>query len=113
MQIVHCGDPSLHTFLINCYIFFFSYFKAALSKLSKSKTMAFVPATNNNEIDDITRMKRERDFFSVKLHSLQSHGESFFQVIIQLYFIFLLVILGTGTIIDGVSAEQLFQDICK
>ena len=76
--------------------------------------MAFVPTTtNNNEIDDITRMKRERDFFSVKLHSLQSHGESFFQVIIQLYFVFLLVILGTGTIIDGVSAEQLFQEICK
>ena len=75
--------------------------------------MAFVPTANNNEIDDITRMKRERDFFSVKLHSLQSHGESFFQVIIQLYFVFLLVILGTGTIIDGVSAEQLFHDICK
>ena len=93
---------------------FFSYFKAALSKLSKSKTMDFVPTTTTtNEIDDISRMKREQDFQSVKLHSLHSHGGSFFQVIIQLYFVILLVILRTGTIIDGMSAEELFQDICK
>ena len=76
--------------------------------------MDFVATTTTtNEIDDIARMKREQDFLSVKLHSLQSHGGSFFQVIIQLYFVILLVILRTGTIIDGMSAEELFQDICK
>ena len=91
----------------------FSYVKTALSVLhSDSKTkVSFVPA--NDEMSDVTRMRRERDFFAAKFHSLQSHGESFFQVIIQIYFMFLLVILGTGTIIAGVSAEQIFQDICK
>ena len=76
--------------------------------------MDFVATTTTtNEIDNITRMKREQDFLSVKLHSLQSHSGSFLQVIIQLHFVILLVILRTGTIIDGMSAEELFQDICK
>ena len=62
---------------------------------------------------DVTRMKREKEFHAIKLHSLESHGQSFFQIIIQIYFLFLLLILGTGTVIAGVSAEKFFQDICK
>ena len=58
-------------------------------------------------------MKREKEFHAIKLHSLESHGQSFFQIIIQIYFLFLLLILGTGTVIAGVSAEKFFQDICK
>ena len=83
-----------------------------MSEPSNSK-LSFNLANNNEEMNDIKKMRREKDFFAVKFHSLQSHAESFLQVIIQVYFMCLLVILGTGTIIAGVSAEELFQDICK
>jgi hypothetical protein len=58
-------------------------------------------------------MKREKEFHAIKLHSLESYAQSFFQIIIQVYFLFLLLLLGTGTVIAGVSAEKFFQDICK
>lgn len=70
-------------------------------------------STNGDDMTMATRIKREREFQAVKYHSLESHGESFFQVITQVYFLFLLLILGTGTVIAGVSAETFFQDICK
>ena len=65
------------------------------------------------EISDVTRMKREKEFHAIKLHSLESHGQSFLQVILQVYLLFLLLILGTGTVIAGVSAQKFFENICK
>ena len=62
-------------------------------------------------ITDVTRMKREKEFHAIKLHSLESHGQSFFQVIVQVYLLFLLLILGTGTVIAGVGADKFFEDI--
>lgn len=70
-------------------------------------------AGGSGGISDVTRMKREKEFQAVKLHSLESHGQSFFQIVIQVYFLFLLLILGTGTVIAGVSADKFFHDICK
>ena len=58
-------------------------------------------------------MKREKEFHAIKLHSLESYAQSFLQIIIQVYFLFLLLLLGTGTVIAGVSVEKFFQDICK
>ncbi len=63
--------------------------------------------------DDISRIEKEREFHATKFHSLESHGEAFFQIIIQMYFMFLLVIMGTGTVIAGVNAKDFFNDICK
>ena len=71
----------------------------------------FSPNTEEDEgVTDVIRMKREKEFHAIKLHSLESHSQSFFQIIIQVYFLFLLLILGTGTVIAGVSAEKFFQD---
>ena len=83
-----------------------SYLKCIRS-LVKSNTVT----PNGNQLDDIKRLRREKEFHATKLHSLQSHGQSFFQIIYQVYLLFLLLILGTGTVIAGVSAEKFFKNI--
>ena len=98
-----------------------SYIKAILCLIrsyasNSDSTTTFSPNAQNewNEgVTDVRRMKREKEFHAIKLHSLESYAQSFFQIIIQVYFLFLLLLLGTGTVIAGVSAEKFFQDICK
>jgi len=80
---------------------------------SSDSTTTFSPNAENEGVTDVRRMKREKEFHAIKLHSLESYAQSFFQIIIQVYFLFLLLLLGTGTVIAGVSAEKFFQDICK
>lgn len=48
---------------------------------------------------------------AVNLHSLEASSNSFFQVVIQIYFLLLLVVFGTGTIISGVDALDVFKAI--
>ena len=86
----------------------FSYLKAIRS-LVKTNTVNI----NGNQLDDIKRLRREKEFHATKFHSLESHGQSFFQIILQTYFLFLLLLLGTGTVIAGVNAETFFKNICK
>ena len=50
---------------------------------------------------------------AVNLHSLEASGNSFFQVIIQLYFMTLLVVFGTGTVIAGVDVVDFFKSVGK
>ena len=103
------------------FIILFSYIKAILSLIrsyanNSDSTTTFSPNAENewNEgVTDVRRMKREKEFHAIKLHSLESYAQSFFQIIIQVYFLFLLLLLGTGTVIAGVSAKKFFQDICK
>merc|ERR550532_1986190 len=84
----------------------FSYLKAIRS-LVKTNTVNI----NGNQLDDIKRLRREKEFHATKFHSLESHGQSFFQIILQTYFLFLLLLLGTGTVIAGVNAETFFKNI--
>jgi len=101
------------------FVTLFSYIKAILSLIrsyasNSDSTTTFSPNADNewNEgVTDVRRMKREKEFHAIKLHSLESYAQSFLQIIIQVYFLFLLLLLGTGTVIAGVSAEKFFQDI--
>jgi len=44
----------------------------------------------------------------------QAQAESFLQIIVQLFFMILLVLLGAGTIVAGVgSAQNFFDKVCK
>ena len=84
-------------------------FGSIVSCLVKTNTVNI----NGNQLDDIKRLRREKEFHATKFHSLESHGQSFFQIILQTYFLFLLLLLGTGTVIAGVNAETFFKNICK
>ncbi|TRY78633.1 hypothetical protein TCAL_14430 [Tigriopus californicus] len=48
---------------------------------------------------------------AVNIHSLEASSNSFFQVVIQIYFLLLLVVFGTGTIISGVDALDVLKAI--
>ena len=50
---------------------------------------------------------------ALQLHSIQTSSESFLQIVIQIYFMVLLVIMGGATLIAGREAEDFFNDICK
>ena len=50
---------------------------------------------------------------SLQLHSIQTFSESFLQIVIQIYFSLLLVVMGGSTLIAGRNAEEFFNDICK
>jgi hypothetical protein len=102
------------------FVLCFSYFKAAFGLVQASRDNNKVHNSGNNtfspsinELEDSVKLRREKEFHAVKFHSLESFGESFLQITIQVYFMFLLVILGTGTVIAGVNAEDFFYDICK
>ena len=86
----------------------YSYLKA-LRSLIKTNTVNI----NGNQLDDIKRLRREKEFHATKFHSLESHGQSFLQIILQTYLLFLLLILGTGTVIAGVDTETFFKSVCK
>ena len=61
-------------------------------------------------------MRRWREAYdhAIQLHSLQAQAESFLQIIVQLYFTVLLVLLGAGTVVAGVgSAQNFFNKVCK
>lgn len=46
--------------------------------------------------------------------SFQAQAESFLQIIVQLFFMILLVLLGAGTVVAGVgSAQSFFDKVCK
>ena len=49
----------------------------------------------------------------LQLHSVQTGSESFLQMVIQIYFMVLLVVMGGATLIAGREAEDFFNDICK
>jgi hypothetical protein len=66
-----------------------------------------------NTVSLAARWREEYDQ-AIQLHSLQAQAESFLQIIVQLYFTFLLVLLGTGTVVAGVgSAQSFFDKVCK
>ena len=50
---------------------------------------------------------------ALQLHSIQTGSESFLQMVIQIYFLVLLVVMGGATLIAGREAEDFFNDICK
>ena len=50
---------------------------------------------------------------ALQLHSVQTGSESFLQMVIQIYFMVLLVVMGGATLIAGREAEDFFNDICK
>ena len=68
---------------------------------SNGKTKTLTPNDNNN------------DDQALQLHSMQTHSESFLQMVIQIYFLVLLVVMGGATLIAGREAEEYFNDICK
>ena len=50
---------------------------------------------------------------ALQLHSMQTGSESYLQMVIQIYFMVLLVIMGGATLIAGREAEDFFNDTCK
>lgn len=48
---------------------------------------------------------------AVCVHYLEAAGSSFFQIAMQLFFMLLLVALGTGTVIDGVDVVDFFKSV--
>ncbi|CAB4065475.1 unnamed protein product, partial [Lepeophtheirus salmonis] len=47
----------------------------------------------------------------IKFQSLEGMGETFLQIILQLYFLCILVFLGTGTLIAGINAQEFLSDV--
>ena len=68
---------------------------------SNGKTKTLTPTDSNN------------DDQALQLHSMQTSSESFLQMVIQIYFLVLLVVMGGATLIAGREAEEYFNDICK
>ena len=50
---------------------------------------------------------------ALSLHSLEASGNSFFQIVLQLYFLLLLVSFGAGTFVAGVDAITFFRTVGK
>lgn len=48
---------------------------------------------------------------ALNLHSLEAAGNSFFQMVIQLHFLLLLVSFGAGTFIAGMDAHTYFNRV--
>lgn len=88
---------------------------AKATKPQKQSSNSFSPQPQSFKSDEVVKLKvarqQEEIYSAIQLHSLETHGESFFQLCIQLYFLFLLVLMGTGTIVAGVDAESFFNDI--
>ena len=57
--------------------------------------------------------QKDPDHHALQLHSMQTGSESFLQMVIQIYFMVLLVVMGGATLIAGREAEDFFNDICK
>ena len=57
--------------------------------------------------------QKDPDYQALQLHSMQTGSESFLQMVIQIYFMVLLVVMGGATLIAGREAEDFFNDICK
>ena len=57
--------------------------------------------------------QKDPDHQALQLHSMQTGSESFLQMVIQIYFMVLLVVMGGATLIAGREAEDFFNDICK
>merc|ERR1719412_991478 len=53
---------------------------------------------------------KDVDDQALQLHSMQTGSESFLQIVIQVYFMVLLVIMGGATLIAGREAEDFFND---
>ena len=58
-------------------------------------------------------MMNDVDGQALHLHTVQTLSQSFLQIVIQLYFLVLLVIMPGATIIAGRDAEDFFGDVCK
>ena len=57
--------------------------------------------------------QKDPDHQALQLHSMQTGSESFLQMVIQIYFMVLLVVMGGATLIAGREAEDFFNDICR
>ena len=101
------------------FFFYFSYVKAII-RLLRNKTKEDV-VRNGLEMeigqDGSTKVmaikNNSPDDQALQLHSVQTGSESFLQMVIQIYFMVLLVVMGGATLIAGREAEDFFNDICK
>jgi hypothetical protein len=73
----------------------FSYYRA-LSKIFRQKA----PSAIQESYDA-----------ALNLHSLEASSNSHFQIIIQLHFLTVLVVMGMGTIIEGMPVAEVFQRV--
>ena len=67
----------------------------------------------DGETKTVSDRRTEADDQSLQLHSIQTFSESFLQIVIQIYFSLLLVVMGGSTLIAGRNAEEFLNDICK
>ena len=68
---------------------------------------------NRGTIKTMSSVTTDIDDQALQLHSMQTGSESFLQMVIQIYFLVLLVVMGGATLIAGREAEEYFNDICK
>ena len=68
---------------------------------------------NDGNTKTIAMENNDNDDQALQLHSIQTSSESFLQMVIQIYFLVLLVVMGGATLIAGREAEIFFNDICK
>ena len=68
---------------------------------------------NRGSMKTMSSVTTDIDDQALHLHSMQTGSESFLQIVIQIYFMVLLVIMGGATLIAGREAEDFFNDTCK
>ena len=102
-------------------IFFLFSYIYAIAKLLKGKTPqnegsdsgVELEISSNGKTKTLTTNDSNNDDQALQLHSMQTSSESFLQMVIQIYFLVLLVVMGGATLIAGREAEEYFNDICK
>ena len=106
--------------MVHIVFLYFSYFKAMFI-LTAKKTNEKDLKQNSQEMEVgeggktkiVSNDCSEVDDQALQLHSIQTLSESFLQIVIQIYFLLLLVVMGGATLIAGRDAEEFFNDICK
>ena len=106
--------------MISTFFFLFSYIYA-IAKLLTGKTPqnegsdsgVELEISSNGKTKTLTPNDSNNDDQALQLHSMQTSSESFLQMVIQIYFLVLLVVMGGATLIAGREAEEYFNDICK
>ena len=113
--------PFYHQISQDVNIFFLFSYIYAIAKLLKGKTPhnegsdsgVELEISSNGKTKTLTPNDSNNDDQALQLHSMQTSSESFLQMVIQIYFLVLLVVMGGATLIAGREAEEYFNDICK
>ena len=49
---------------------------------------------------------------ALNMHAIEASGNSFFQIVIQIHFLMVLVLFGSSTFIDGIDVATIFSTVC-